>query len=262
MRPMFETHVRPAVLKTQQTAPPVLHIIRTVGIGESELESRLSEIQVDGLEIGYRSTFPENHVKVLFAPDFDAAQRDRVMRTVLQRIGGAAYGVDCGDLAEVVGRQLTRHEQTLALAESCTAGAVSAWLADTPGASQFLMETAVVYSNASKTRRCGVSESCLREHGAVSEPVARRLAEGIREGASTTFGIGITGVAGPGGGTPEKPVGRVFVAIAGPTATVCRSYDFRGDRSRVRTLAAVAALNQLRRLSNAAADAEGSLTSR
>jgi nicotinamide-nucleotide amidase len=136
---------------------------------------------------------------------------------------------------------------TIALAESCTAGRVAAWLGEVPGASRYFMEGAVLYSDAAKIRTCGVTAEALAAHGAVSEPIARQLADGIRARAATTWGIGITGIAGPTGGTPEKPVGTVHLAIAGPNETTARTYHFRGHRNRVTSFAAAAALAQLHR---------------
>ena len=163
-------------------------------------------------------------------------------------MGSRAFGTDSGDLAEVVAAALTAREETLALAESCTGGRLAAWLTDAPGASSFLIEGAVVYANEAKIRTCGVSPEDLEQHGAVSEPVARQLATGIRDRAGTTYGVGITGIAGPGGATPTKPLGRVHLALAGPEGVTHREYTFRGTRDRVRTLAAVAALRQVLRV--------------
>lgn len=247
MRRMFAAHVQPAIEARFSLVPPVLHTIRTIGVGESELETRLRDIRFDGLEMGFRSTFPENHIKLLFRPDVPEVVRAATISDVVERVGSRAFGVDSGDLAEVVAQHLTDRGQTLALAESCTGGKLAAWLTDAPGASRFLVEGAVVYANEAKMRTCGVSAEDLAVHGAVSEPVARQLAEGIRDRAGTTFGVGITGIAGPGGATAAKPLGRVHIGVAGPDGTAHREYTFPGGRDRVRTFATVAALRQLLR---------------
>jgi nicotinamide-nucleotide amidase len=119
---------------------------------------------------------------------------------------------------------------------------ISAWLADVAGASAVLMESAVVYSNAAKTRAVGVDADLILAHGAVSEPVARALAEGMRARAGTTWGIGVTGIAGPGGGTEAKPRGTVHIAVAGPEGTVHQHAVIPGTRAQVRRRAAGAAL--------------------
>lgn len=247
MREMFAAHVGPAIQARFSLVPPILHTIRTVGVGESELETRLRDVHFDGLEVGFRSTFPENHIKLLFRPDVPEVVRAATIADVLARVGSRAFGVDSGDLAAVAGQRLTDRDQTLALAESCTGGKLAAWLTDAPGASRFLIEGAVVYANAAKMRTCNVRAEDIATHGAVSEAVARQLAAGIRERADTTWGVGITGVAGPGGGTASKPVGRVHIAVAGPDGVAHREYSFPGGRDRVRIFAMIAALRQLLR---------------
>lgn len=247
MREMFTAHVAPAIQEHFSLVPPILHTIRTVGIGESDLETRLRDVRFDGLELGFRSTFPENHIKLLFRPDIPEAARAATIADVLERVGARAFGVDSGDIAEVTAQRLTDRGQTLALAESCTGGKLAAWLTDAPGASRFLVEGAVVYANAAKMRTCGVPAGLLEAHGAVSGPVARQLATGIRDRADTTWGVGITGIAGPGGATESKPLGRVHIAIAGPDGVAHREYTFPGGRDRVRIFAMVAALSQLLR---------------
>jgi nicotinamide-nucleotide amidase len=245
MRPMFETWVAPDVVSRFTGERPTLHTVRVVGVGESELESQLAGLVVEGMEIGFRSIFPENHIKLLFRPGVPATARASAVSTVVDRVGWRAFGVDSGDLAAVVGERLVARGETVAVAESCTAGRLCAWLADTPGSSRYLMEGAVCYSNAAKSRTCGVAPGVIDTHGAVSEPVARQLAEGMRARAETPWGIGITGIAGPAGGSRSKPVGTVFISIAGPASTTCRRWQFHGDRDRVRTAAAAAGLSQL-----------------
>lgn len=256
MREMYAAHVAPALQDRFSLVPPILHTIRTVGIGESELETRLQDLHVDGLEVGFRSTFPENHIKLLFGPQVPEVVRAATIADVLDRVGSRAFGVDSGDLAEVVAQRLTDRGQTLALAESCTGGRLAGWLTDAPGASRFLVEGAVVYADAAKMRACDVGAATLATHGAVSEPVARQLAAGIRARAGATWGVGITGIAGPGGGTAAKPIGRVHIAVAGPDGVTHREHTFPGGRERVRATAMIAALRQLLRAIGAHDDAE------
>lgn len=242
MKPMFETWVEPDLRARHDIAAPVLHIIRTIGLPESELEMRLRGLDVPGLTIGFRTALPENQAKLLFRSEVSAGDRAAALEEALRRLGSRAFGVDCGDLAEVVGEALVSRGETLALAESCTAGRLAAWVGSIAGASRYLLEGSVVYSNAAKTRSAGVDPALIAEHGAVSEPVARALAEGIRARAGATWGIGITGIAGPDGGTPEKPVGTVHVAVAGPGGTEHRALALYGDRDRITASAAANAL--------------------
>src|SRR5262249_32114750 len=138
-------------------------------------------------------------------------------------------------------------QERLALAGSCGGGGVADLLVTIPGASRWFLGSAVAYHNDLKERWVGVQPETLRAHGAVSEPVAREMAEGARRVAGSTWALSVTGVAGPDGGTPDKPVGTVWTALAGPGGTEARRHLFLWDRDLVRTASAYAALEQLRR---------------
>ncbi len=165
------------------------------------------------------------------------------LRTVF---ADAIYSTDGRTLEEVVGGLLRERHWTIAVAESCTGGLLASRLTDVPGSSDYVERGVVCYSNRAKTEVAGVPEPLIAEHGAVSEPVARALAEGIRARAGTNAGIGITGIAGPGGGTAEKPVGTVCVAVATEQATDVRTFRFVGGRELVKYQSATAGLNMLR----------------
>lgn len=242
MRGLIREAVLPLVQETFALRPSIRRIVRVIGLGESTIETRLQGLEVPGMVIAFRTKMPENQVKLRFPSDTPEAVVDDAVAQVRARIGWRAFGVDTGDLGEVVGHALAERGHTVALAESCTAGAVTAWLGQTAGASRYLIESAVVYANEAKMRTCAVPEQMLGEHGAVSEPVARQLAAGMRARAGTTWGVGITGVAGPGGGSPDKPVGTVHIAVTGPAGTTHRRLHLPGDRARVQSLAAAAAL--------------------
>jgi nicotinamide-nucleotide amidase len=231
-----------------------------MGVPEAELELKMRGLERPGLDIGFRTKLPENQIKLIFSPEVEEAERQRTVAEARARVGPAAFGVDCGDLAEVVGHALAERGQTVALAESCTAGRLCAWLGAVPGASRYLLEGSVVYSNEAKTRTAGVPAEMIAEHGAVSEPVARALAEGMRARAGATWGLGITGIAGPGGGTADKPVGTVHLAVAGAQGTEHRLVRLPGDRDRITSLAAAAALSMLWRAMNPAAETARPLT--
>ena len=247
MKAITTHHVLPDIVERHELEAPVLHTIRVMGVPESELEMRLRALVVDGLEIGFRAALPDNFVKLVFAPSVDANTRTAAVKEALGLIGPRAYGVDSEDLAHVVGQRLVARGETLSLAESCTAGKVAAWVGSVPGASRYLLEGAVVYSNAAKIRTCGVNPVLFETVGAVSEQVACQLAEGMRDRAASTWGIGITGIAGPDGGTPDKPVGTVHMAVAGPDGTVHRHVKLPGSRDRVTTVAGALALADLLR---------------
>jgi PncC family amidohydrolase len=145
----------------------------------------------------------------------------------------------------VVGRLLAERGETLAIAESLTGGLVGDMVTNVPGSSAYLVEVVVAYANESKMARLGVQEGTLIAHGAVSEEVAREMAEGVRERAGTDWGISTTGIAGPTGATGEKPLGLVYMAVAGPEGTVVRCHVFPGDRIEVKRRSARAVLAML-----------------
>jgi nicotinamide-nucleotide amidase len=160
-------------------------------------------------------------------------------------LGRSVYSIDGRGLEAVVGDLLRERGLTLAVAESCSGGLLSSRLTDVPGSSAYFDRGAVCYSNEAKIDWLGVPAALIAAHGAVSEPVAEAMARGIRAAAGASVGVGITGVAGPGGGTPDKPVGMVAIAIAGEVSTV-RTFQFLGARDMVKFQSAQAALNMVR----------------
>lgn len=173
---------------------------------------------------------------------------DDASREAAALLGLDAFSRDGRTLEEVVGALLVERGLRIAVAESCTGGLVASRLTDVSGSSQYVISGVVAYANEEKTRLLGVPAELMAEHGAVSEAVAVAMAEGIRGRAQTDVGVGVTGVAGPGGGTPAKPVGTVAVAAAVPQATRSRLLRFTGDRALVKFQASQAALDLVRRL--------------
>jgi nicotinamide-nucleotide amidase len=171
---------------------------------------------------------------------------DRAVRELQDALGPAVYSTDGRALEAVVGDLLRERKMTIAVAESCTGGLLASRLTDVPGSSDYVERGVVCYSNRSKTELAGVPEALMQTHGAVSEPVAQAMAEGIRARAGTSIGVGITGIAGPGGGTAEKPVGTVAVAVVGDAETRVRTFQFVGGREMVKFQAAQSALNMTR----------------
>lgn len=263
MKKMFRVRVLPLLLERFPVQPGRLVTLRTTGVGESNLQERIGPIeQIPGANeanvvLAYRTRLPENHVKLRFP----AGTRDSVIHAITAEVarrirsplfsveGLSLPGIDDGggDLAQVVGRALEAHGATLSTAESCTGGRVAASCTGIPGSSAWFLEGAVTYSNAAKVRMLGVDPDVLEAHGAVSEPVARAMAEGVRARAGTTWGLATTGIAGPTGATPDKPVGTVHIAAAGPHTTLHRKLHLSGDRHRIQDLAAAAVLDLLRR---------------
>jgi nicotinamide-nucleotide amidase len=174
------------------------------------------------------------------------AALDAAVRELQDALGDIIYSTDSRPLEAVVGELLRERQLTIAVAESCSGGLLASRLTDIPGSSEYLDRGVVCYSNAAKTDLLGVPEAMIAVHGAVSEPVARAMAHGIRDRARTAVGVGITGVAGPGGGTVEKPVGMVCVAVTIHDREWVRTFQFVGGRDLVKYQSATAALNMLR----------------
>jgi nicotinamide-nucleotide amidase len=239
---------------------PVGHQIRlrTFGLTESELAARVQALDAEsmGITLGYRASFPEIELKIWARGDdpSDCEERARVMaRRAREVLGEAVYGDDTTSYAAAVGELLRRRGLTLSVAESCTGGLLSAMLTDAPGSSDFLLGGAVVYANRAKTEMLGVSQEILRAHGAVSAETAHAMAEGARAIVDADLAVSITGIAGPGGGSDDKPVGTVHFGLAmRGRKTVSTHRKLRGDRERIRTLAAYVALRMIKR----AADGE------
>jgi nicotinamide-nucleotide amidase len=171
---------------------------------------------------------------------------DAAVRQLEDALGHAIYSADGRPLEAIVGAMLRDHHLTVAVAESCTGGLLASRLTDVPGSSDYVELGVVCYSNRSKSDLAGVPAPLLEEHGAVREPVARAMADGIRARAQADVGIGITGIAGPGGGSPEKPVGTVSVAVVAPGHDRVRTFQFIGGREMVKFQSAQAAMNMLR----------------
>jgi nicotinamide-nucleotide amidase len=176
------------------------------------------------------------------------AALDAAVLELQAALGPAVYSTDGRALEVVLGDLLKERKMTIAVAESCTGGLLASRLTDVPGSSEYVDRGVVCYSNRAKTELAGVPDQLIREHGAVSEPVAQAMAEGIRSRAGTNVGIGVTGIAGPGGGTAEKPVGTVAVAVVVDDDRRVRTFQFIGGREMVKFQAAQSALNMTRLL--------------
>ena len=172
---------------------------------------------------------------------------DDAVATLVEALGRDVVSVDGRELEEVVGALLSAAGRRVALAESCTGGLVASRLTDVPGSSAYVQAGWVTYTNQAKTDALGVPAELIERHGAVSEPVVAAMAEGARARGHADYGIGVTGIAGPDGGTPEKPVGTVCVALAGPTGTRTRMLRLPGARAQVKFQSSQAALDMLRR---------------
>jgi nicotinamide-nucleotide amidase len=191
----------------------------------------------------------ELHLSACCAARADAeAALEAAVEQVRGVMGLHVYSVDGRALEEVLGAMLAERTLTIAVAESCTGGLIASRLTDVPGSSRYVERGVVSYSNAAKTELLGVPVEMLEAHGAVSEPVATAMAEGVRSRARVDIGMGVTGIAGPDGGTPEKPVGMVCIAAASAAGARVRTFRFVGGREMVKFQASQAALDMVRRM--------------
>lgn len=252
MKPMFENHVGSRLEGRAGKIRVVRRILRVAGLGESAVDEKIAPVytQYDNPQttILFNQSEIEIHLTARGRTEDEAnALLDRVVLQLEEKLGNAIFSF-CGEkMEEIVGLKLSVGNYTLSVAESCTGGLLAQRITDVPGSSKYFIEGVVTYANEAKTRALGVEPILLLEHGAVSAPVAEAMAEGIRKRADTDFGLAITGVAGPGGGTEDKPVGTVFVAISSEVGTEHRKLKLPGDRQLIRWRASQAALDMLRR---------------
>jgi len=235
----------------------VTRVIRITGRTESHTEEALQPLYAEWAkaEIPVAATILASLGQIELHLSTRAASRDRAEATVetaskqvAEVLGPDAYSRDGRTLEQVVGDALVAHRLRIALAESCTGGLITSRLTDVAGSSRYVERAVVAYSNEAKVSLLGVPATLLDEHGAVSESVALAMAAGVRASASVEVGVGATGIAGPGGGTAEKPVGTVAVAVVMPGATRSRMLRFVGDREQVKFQASQAALDMVRRM--------------
>ena len=254
IRPMFERQVLPRLASGRPGATTLRRVLRLTGLGESAMESRIRAF--------YRAVPPEVTVTTLAAPgDLSVrlslaapgdragaeASLDGLEAELVEALGPWIYSRDGRSLEEVVGGLLAGAGRTIACAESCTGGLIAHRLTDVPGSSSYFLESAVVYGNAAKTKRLGVPPALIERHGAVSAVVARAMALGIRRTSGADLGLAVTGIAGPGGGTPRKPVGLVYIALAGLRGVAVRRNLFFGGRADVKFQSSQRALDMVRK---------------
>ena len=251
LRPMFKDAVVPLL---RQVLPPnefVCRTVRATGIGESVVEERvgtaLGKLVEKGIELGYCAR--PGQVDVRLAARGNAAQElvGEAERTVSERLGSFVYGYDEEELETSIIQLMAARKKTLAVAESCTGGRISSRLTDVPGSSAVLLAGLVTYSNQAKIKFLGVRPETLEKNGAVSEPVAQEMAEGARRETGADYALSVTGIAGPAGGSPEKPVGTVFIGLAGAGETIVEKNFNPYDRDTFKDVTAQQAMNLLRR---------------
>jgi len=225
--------------------------LRLFGISESKVDDLLKDIFENQREItlAFLPLFPEINVQITIQKKSSKEACARLAyweKAIRERLEPYVFGTDEDTMEEVVGNLLRKAKATIAVAESCTGGLIGHRLTNIPGSSDYVERVVVVYSNQAKVDLLKVPAEVIRNYGAVSEPTARLMAEGIKKVAGTTLGLSTTGVAGPAGGSPEKPVGTVFISLTDGKETVTKEYHFPGDRQQIKLMTSEVALNRIR----------------
>jgi nicotinamide-nucleotide amidase len=248
MERMLEESVLSALLEKSAVLPGLRTTLKLFGISEAAAAAELTGTLPEGspVQLAYCVKFPEIHL-ILRSSAQHAAPLAAAAAAVRERLGRYLFAENEQSLDSVLARLFLASGTTLALAESCTGGLIAARITNVAGSSAWFLEGAVTYSNQAKVRMLQVPVEMIELHGAVSAEVAVAMANGALLASGAGLALSVTGIAGPGGGTPEKPVGTVFIALADRTSCEVRQYQFPGDRDRVRAITCFAALNLLRK---------------
>ncbi|MGQ9688837.1 MAG: competence/damage-inducible protein A [Desulfobaccales bacterium] len=253
MRLLFESGVLPLLLEAAGVKGHTLQrSLRLFGKMEIEIQQAVHTVEqeVPGVEVGFYPNFPEVHLTLTArGPERQPLEErlDRFIAALGEQVGEVLLSLDGAPLEEVVGRALRAQKQTLAVAESCSGGLICHRITNISGSSDYFLGGVVTYSNQAKMDLLQVAADTLAAQGAVSAETAAAMAKGVKELFRADFGVAVTGIAGPTGGTPDKPVGLVFVGLAGPRRVEVRRHQFPGDRDMVKALTAETALDWLRR---------------
>lgn len=248
---MAERHLIPRLRRLSGGTTLRSRTLKLTGATESVVDAKVRDLLSLGgpVTVGIYAHPEQVDLRITARGKSEAEVKRKITtieRRIRSRVGRRVFGADEETLEGEVGRLLKKTRQTLAVAESCTGGLVQHRITEAPGSSDYLRGGVVAYSNALKESLLGVSRETLRRHGAVSSSTARAMAKGVRELTGSHFGIGITGIAGPTGGSRKKPVGLVFISLASAGRVKTERHLFSGDRRTVKFKASQAALNLLR----------------
>jgi nicotinamide-nucleotide amidase len=253
MKIMFQRDVLPRVREAGGGAVILSRTLHTFGLGESAIAEKLGELMRRGRNPSVGTTVSNGVVALRVNARFDSLaeaqkQLEQTVAACRAALGSLIYGEDEQSVQDVVGRMLksAKGAPSVATAESCTGGWLAKMLTDIPGSSAYFTHGWVTYANRAKEELLGVPAEVLQQHGAVSEPVVIAMANGARSRAGSTYALSISGIAGPDGGTPAKPVGTVCIALAHPEGCQARTFLFPGDRDFIRDRSAKMALTLLR----------------
>lgn len=253
MRYLMDKVVIPELLSRYKTLPVLRQrIIKLYGVTEPQIAERLKDITAKRKEFifGFYPNFPENHITISLRGEDESSVIDR-LNSVEDEIRGVLgeyiFATGNDTMESVVGELLKNHNMTLTVAESCTGGLISNLITDVPGSSHYFLGGVVVYSNKSKEKLLGVRPKTLKLYGAVSEQTASEMAKGVLKLMKSHIGVSVTGIAGPEGGTKEKPVGTVYISLATSTELFTRKYSFWGTRRQIKKNTSMMALDWVRR---------------
>lgn len=252
LQPMFEEHVIP-YLESKSSEKIISRVLKIYGIGESDMEEKIKDLLINQsnptiaplagaseltIRLTAKTSRNEDPYKLI----------QPVEQKIRERLGDVVYGVDDDTLESVVVNLLIESGKTIATAESCTGGLIAERITSIPGASQVFLQGVVAYSNQSKIERLKVSKDTLAKYGAVSHQTAEEMVKGIIETSGADIGVAVTGIAGPGGGSKDKPIGLVYIGIGDKRGSLCvKKYNLLGDRKRVQQSSASLALDSIRR---------------
>ena len=252
LKPMFEKYVLPKLRETAGEIFVKRKVLRVTGLGESAADELIAPIYTlyknPNTSTLFNKSELEIHLTAQAATEADAnALNEELAAKIIKKLGVAVFSLNGETMEEIVGKLLRERSETLSVAESCTGGLIGARLTDVAGSSDYFIEGAVVYANQAKIETLGVSAELIEKYGAVSAPVAEAMASGMREKAKTDYAVSVTGIAGPTGGSEEKPVGLVFVGYADQAQIKSVKVNLPGDRYLIRWRASQFALDYLRR---------------
>jgi nicotinamide-nucleotide amidase len=251
-KPMFNDFVFPKLKEKSGEIVFRKRILKVSGLGESAIDEAIAPIYSSYKNVSTSILFNKSEVEVHLTAqgkiDSEADSLDEeIVSKIVEKLGIAVFSTDGEEMEEVVGKLLTKNGKTLSVAESCTGGLISQRLTDISGSSSYFIEAVIAYANEAKIETLNVPSQIIEQHGAVSAETAEAMAKGMREKAKTDYAISITGIAGPTGGTEEKPVGTVFIGYADAKLTKSFKIVLPGDRYLIRWRSSQAALDYLRR---------------
>ncbi len=255
MHQMMTEHVMPYLrekLAQQQQSSLFTRTLRVADMGESDLAQQIQDILAHQSDPALALYASPGEVRIRMHTKASSQQEANkklgdIENSIRQRLGEHVYGTDDETMEVAVGRVLVAAGATLAVAESCTGGLIASRITDVPGSSRYFQGGYVTYSNELKQQVLGVPAQIIQQHGAVSEECAQAMAEGARHSSGADYSLAVTGIAGPDGGTPQKPVGRVYIAVADEQGTICQQFDWPGTRGQFKQRTSQMALNLLRK---------------